>query len=52
MDRICTCNRPKIFKMTFDGGRSGEYSISFCKKCHSETDREFLITEVELSESL
>ena len=48
MDRICACKRPKTHQMKFDGGTLGVYSISVCKACHSEIDREFLITEVKL----
>jgi len=48
MDRICACKRPKTHQLRFDGGSSGEYTISVCRVCHSEIDREFLITEMKL----
>jgi hypothetical protein len=52
MDRICACKESKTYQLRYDGGSFGEYSILVCKACHSEIDREFLITEVKLSESL
>jgi len=48
MDRICACDEPKLFKLTFDGGSLGIYSISVCKACHSEIDKKFLIREMKL----
>jgi len=45
MNRICACKGPKIHNLTFDGGSVGKYTISVCKACHSDIDKEFLIRE-------
>ena len=41
----CICNNPKKFKLTFDGGSSGQYLLELCKSCYDKEDKQFLIAE-------
>ena len=45
MERECLCSSPKKYRLTFDGGDSGNYIISLCKECYSKEDKQFLILE-------
>ena len=45
MERVCTCDAPKQFRLEFDGGRCGNYVILVCKECYADIDKEFLLKE-------
>ena len=52
-DSVFGCNHSqKKFKLTFDGGLVGEYSLEMCQSCHDIQDKKFLISEERLKLTL
>jgi len=48
---IFHCNHSqKKFKLTFDAGLVGEYSLELCASCHDIQDKKFLIKEEIINE--
>ena len=46
----CRCGNPKIHKLTFDGGSSGDYILELCDDCYVFQNKEFLIDEEDIQE--
>lgn len=44
----CSCSSSKKFRLTYDGGSTGEYQLELCQRCHDEKPRKFLLSEVEI----
>jgi len=44
----CECLEDKKFRVVFDGGSTGNYSIEYCQKCFDQEDNEFMISVEEL----
>ena len=43
---IFYCNHlPKTFKLTFDRGVLGNYTLELCHSCYDSQDKKFLIRE-------
>jgi len=52
-DPILRCNHsPKKFKLNFDGGVLGHYSLELCNSCYVAQDKKFLISEERLKLTL
>ena len=45
LSRACMCKKPKKYRLVFDGGSSGKYSIDMCSICYESDDKEFVISE-------
>ena len=41
----CKCQNSKKFKLTLDGGSTGQYVLELCKQCYEHEDKRFLISE-------
>jgi len=48
MTYVCPCNTPKAFRLTIDGGSTGNYTVELCKKCHSQEKFQHVVSEIEL----
>jgi len=48
MTRECMCSQEKKYRLTFDGGNSGFYTVDFCNGCYLQEDKNFVKTEVKL----
>lgn len=44
----CECTEEKKFRVTYDGGSSGQYAIEFCQICFDQDDRQFMISQERL----
>lgn len=42
----CPCAAKKKYKLVFDGGVLGYYSLELCKSCYVIQNKKFLINEV------
>lgn len=40
----CECTEPRVYRLTFDGGSSGNYVVEYCQKCYNEDDKQFLLS--------
>ena len=47
MSREGICSQEKIYRVTFDGGNSGFYTVDFCENCYLQEDKKW-ITRVEV----
>ena len=45
----CKCKFPRKYRLTFDGGSSGNYSIELCESCYWNEDKKYLISEEKLT---
>ena len=41
----CFCESKKKYRLVFDGGSEGEYSLDICKRCYPNQEKKFLIEE-------
>jgi len=41
----CECTEPRVFRLTFRGGSSGNFELECCQKCYDEDDKQFMIKE-------
>jgi len=41
---------PKKFKLVFDGGVLGNYTVSLCHLCNLSQDKKFMISEEKILE--
>ena len=46
----CLCKEAKIYRLTFDGGSTGNYLVELCFACYKNQDKSFLITEEVVAE--
>lgn len=46
----CICDASKKYKLTFDGGKTGQYSVEVCENCYKNYDMRFLISEEIMEE--
>jgi len=46
----CNCNFKKKYKLVFDGGLLGEYTLSLCHSCYLSQDKKFMISEEKIRE--
>ncbi|MGI0008521.1 MAG: hypothetical protein ACRD92_02765 [Nitrosopumilaceae archaeon] len=44
----CKCQKPKMSRLTFDGGSSGQYVVEICQECYKDDDKKFLVSEERL----
>lgn len=42
----CKCKRQKKYRLLFDGGTTGQYSIELCQVCREKEYFKYLIKEV------
>lgn len=49
MTRECVCTQAKAYRITFDGGSSGFYTVDFCENCYLQDDKKFVKIEVKLN---
>ena len=40
----CDCSEEKRYRITFDGGDSGNYLVEYCQKCFDSDDKQFMIS--------
>jgi len=43
-------HRTKKFKLVFDGGVLGNYTVSLCHSCYLSQDKKFMISEEKIIE--
>ncbi|MCV0410100.1 hypothetical protein [Nitrosopumilus sp.] len=43
----CECESEKRFRITFDGGDTGDYSVEYCQSCFDKDDKQFMISMEE-----
>ena len=41
----CPCNDKKIYRLIFDSGDTGNYSVEYCQTCYDNDDKQFLIRQ-------
>ena len=46
----CQCKATKKYKLIFDGGIMGNYSVFLCSQCHTIQDKKFMIKEEVITE--
>jgi hypothetical protein len=45
----CNCEHEKNYRLTFDGGDSGNYIVEYCQRCCASDDRQFMVSMEMLS---
>lgn len=45
----CECQEQKTYRLTFDGGSSGNYVVEYCKLCYDSDDKQFMISSEVIS---
>jgi len=46
---VCKCNRSKKYRLTIDGGSTGQYQLECCNSCYLKEDKHFVIEEEIIS---
>jgi len=46
----CSCKEKKQYKLVFDGGVLGTYTILQCVSCYLSQNKKFLISEEKINE--
>ena len=44
----CDCDNGKKYRLTFDGGDSGNYIIEYCQNCYDFDDKQFMLFTEEI----
>jgi len=44
----CKCSEQKKYRLIFDGGTSGNYSVEVCQKCWEQEDKKFITSSTKI----
>lgn len=47
----CLCIHPKKYRVIFDGGQTGQYSVEMCENCFEKDDKKYSISIEKLEET-